>query len=261
MFTKTIITLFSASTAFLSKSLRNNLEINIDNYSRPLRNGAVSIITSLLSDDYGCWCHFSDSNNLFVRGYGSPVDSFDTACQRLSRSYTCLKMDFGLDCASFNKNSSEVAVYQAPTLSGSDDEDSVKNACRVNNPGLEDCELNTCYVESINILKSKENYFCISIFKFFSKISMFVIETIRILTTSLPELSNKKSNGFNPERSCQKDENAISEIRCCGNHPSRLPYRYMLNGMVFRSCCGLKTYDPSAFCCSSDTSVRLNGSC
>ena len=70
------------------------------------------------------------------------------------------------------------------------------------------------------------------------------------------------NNGFDVENQCVRGGQAPAEQQCCGEYPHRFPYRPNDEfGTPVRGCCGNKTFDVAAFCCSNSDEVLSLGSC
>ena len=120
-----------------------------------------------------------------------------------------------------------------------EDSDAVQTACESANQGNQ-CAINVCKTEMVFTIK--------------------IASSISVGKTD-PKL--KHENGFNPleNDNCPiKTGGVASERSCCGNYPSRFPFK---NYGGVHECCGSKTYDETVLeCCDESNSVlKFIGAC
>jgi len=176
-------------------------------------------------DGYACWCYFAENHG---GGKGKPISKIDQSCKLLHDGYECAMMDTEVsgeeECIPWEVSYAPASEFTAEMLLAS---------CASRNAG-NTCGIYACTVES-----------------------WFVTQIANILLGQLDLMREdyKHANGFDIKANCLTKTGVHSERSCCGNYPSRYPYK-TYNGD--RACCGSKTYDVSILMCCDDQHAKIS---
>merc|ERR1712156_300715 len=177
-------------------------------------------------NQYGCWCYFENDHGM---GHGQTLDHFDGLCKILANGYDCIKMDLGASCIPW-----ETDYNSGITVSSN----GIVDGCQNQNPGADDCVINTCAVEG-----------------------QFVLQIFAGIIYNAQQLDDglKVNNGFQQDQVCNYGTGQVDgPVQCCGAYPERFKYRSN-NGMT--SCCTQTLFDVNSMECCADGSAQLIGSC
>jgi len=215
------------------KSQFEALRTNASRVAAPQLRAFKGIIRNWLLDDvneYGCWCYF---DTVWGRGRSAPVDDLDAMCQVLHHGYECAIMDAKNEDGD-DSCTPHLSTYQTISLSTMDE--NIQNECEVKNGG-KNCASRTCAVES----------------KFLRDVTQWSQD----YTPDYSKFSTRTGT-FVHDTGCLASAGVHSERRCCGEYPTRFPYRH-LDGE--NACCETVTYKTQMHeCCNGDTVVD-RGTC
>jgi len=202
-------------------------------WSRSASNQAF--VLGLLDEPYGCWCRFDTVQGWSI-GKGHPVDLIDLACRNLNGGYHCLREDYpepGCQVYGGDLNTG-TPLYRLPTIWTLEKFDEIEPACKLENPGEDDCLIDLCIVET--------------------RFVMEVIENRGTLDTD----SMLLSNGFSVENTCVGTaEGKTNTFECCGIYPTKLPFKATVDGDRVRDCCGERTYNVDFSCCANEATSEV----
>jgi len=178
-------------------------------------------------DEFGCWCYFYDNVG---RGKGQPVDEVDAFCKTLHEGYECAirdSEDEGLACTPWD-------VPYNPSNTA----EKMFDSCVANNPD-DMCAARACAVEG----------------NFVEGLFAYLIGGSQI---NYADYSH--AEGFDPatDAGCPVKKGtagASSAKACCGNYPSRFPFK-TLDGE--RACCGARTYQTAILNCCASNKVKAS---
>jgi len=196
----------------------------------PQTRGAMISATSTLRniENYGCYCFFDEHH---TKGSGLPKNDIDQRCFSLHKGYSCAKIDGNCDAP---WTASYQVVVGFDELYGSATPENVAIS-QCNSFGNTGCELNACIIE-VN--------FAVSMFRDPSFIFQTYDQSFQNLDHSLE---------------CPKQAGDSAEISCCGDYPTRKPFKTEVQGSS-RGCCGNTVYDSDMYCCSG-SAVQILGTC
>lgn len=176
---------------------------------------------------YGCWCHFGE-----LSGKGQPVDEWDKECKSLQDGYECIHLDSDGECNVFQTDyNSSIGIGDTTQMTV----ERLKHECETAN-GVDTCASRICLVEGAFIQ---------------NLISMAFNQGLR---PNFMKYSHR-SPMFDPEIVCSVGAgNGPSERSCCGDYPSRFPYKTYGGD---RQCCQGRTYNTWRHECCEDGSLRV----
>ena len=115
-------------------------------------------------------------------------------------------------------------------------DEAIVSDCEFQNP-VSTCTANACIVET----------------KFIKQATVWAVSNVA-------DMANYKhgSSSFNTETDCPiNDHGVYSQKKCCGNYPTRFPYKTVAFAGDARECCGGVTYNPLMLECCTETSSTL----
>lgn len=177
---------------------------------------------------YGCYCQLLTNRKI---GIGEPVDEFDAICRRYQQCTSCVAMDEAGKTIN-NGNGPEECNWESGRYEISFVQGQIRVDCENNNTK---CGVNLCKCDEQLAFEMAEN-------------------------VDLFNAKNSVQRGFEFAETClpQGTGPATGELKCCGDYPSRIPYRD--NGK--RQCCVDKVYSTdSKQCCKDGNIVGLDKSC
>merc|ERR1711879_121578 len=178
---------------------------------------SLSSVRSL--NNYACWCYFTEET--YSKGKGVPMDAYDAECKKYNQGFQCIMMEDST-CAPYSQvyNGLPNLPLAGLGLAVVD----IETECNVLNAG-NDCQINTCIVES-----------------------SFILEVTKLSSSgSAVNVTSFHSAGFPIDTSCTPVQGGQSGPRdaCCGDFPHKFPFRTM-GGL--QECC-------------ADGKIRATGGC
>merc|ERR1711981_275379 len=202
-------------------------EIKLNN-TDPRQRAFSGTIVALLGLDriwnYGCWCYFQEN---YGKGKGAPVNPTDEFCRSLQWGYECAIKDVfdedGTVCVPW-----EVEYTSGINLGASHSGD-LEAECVSQN--AQSCQQYACMVENNFVLQFFASFFDPS-------------------TSFDPSPKHDLPGGtFDPAVECQTSAGPKSDRQCCGQYPTRFPFKTL---GTQRACCWDQVYDTTLMCCSND---------
>jgi hypothetical protein len=237
-------TVFAISSLMLAQPIFGSLA-KIDEMISEWRKNASSVQPNLQSrgamlhststlralDNYGCFCYFDENH---TKGSGNPKNDIDERCLALHQGYSCSKIDGDCD-EPWNANYN-VAVGFQELYSSTTPADIAVQQC--NAGGNVGCMLRACIVE-VN--------FAVAMFR---DVTVF---------QGTYDQSLHHAQGFVTTTECPKKAPQSGSIACCGDFPTRAPYKETTDAGD-RACCASTVYDSAMYCCTNDV-IQIVGTC